>query len=745
MAIDVSNTPDMFKITISGSFTFNTNCRVRNTPEMSDSGVATYTSGMTVEYDSKLKNGNHLWLSYMANSGTRRYIPYANTNTGIYFGSDTNSTDPIKAATNDSGANSTGSSTGSLGTLTGQAGANVADRTPDGTTYVVSGTFTFKEAARGRDNNLMAANKGDSFGIGDTVVYNAKVKNDGHYWLRYAHYGVGTYYVPYATINPFRNYGSSDTNPGDPVYPQNSTIGGDTGGSGSGSGSGSDRPHTGVDTGVPYLNSSNSRTDIKDGYIYPTIGSLTITSNAWGRDRPFMKTATQIKKYLKGTFINYNAKVINDGHLWVVLRNGQYLPVSTIDHVLTTMKNGSGNTSNYSYVTGDSGKVQPIEELWPYTKSSFHSNHDVSNFENSDDITDIASTVELSPSPSELTDLQKLADEVNATADSQSISIAYITDTHFDSYKTPASAHVLRSIQLMSYYSNHFGVDLMIHGGDLNDGTKPKNVSEADVKRCMDAMKMGRRPFIVLQGNHDDNSGYARDETANNANQIITNSEALALRRNYFAKWLKVPNNNPNNAVFGRYDIPNSNVTVLILDGFDMPDYSSPDRYMMRHGHTEYSTAQQSWLKNTLTSLNGSRKVVVFDHIALNGISPSAWAHNLGELFENFTYKHYLSGVASSRNIYNILTTHQSQFHNILGFFAGHTHADNHAYSGGIQFVTSTCGLADRGYDRESRSIHNISENAWEIIQINPTRNQIIQYRMPNGFTDDFFKKSWTM
>lgn len=741
MAIDVSNTPDMYKITASGSFTFNTSCRVRNTPDMSDSGVATYTSGMTVSYDSKLKNGNHLWLSYIATSGTRRYIPYANTDTGVYFGTDTNSVNPIKAATSGSGSTGTGTTTGALGSLTGQTGANVADQTPDGTILAMSGSFTFSEAARGRDKtNMTTANKVDSFAIGETVYYNAKVKADGHYWFRYIHTSGATYYVPYATIAPFRYYGT-DSKPGDPVYSQSSTTGGST----SSGSTGSIRSHTGTDTGTPSLNSSNSRTNIGDGYIYPAIGSLTITSNAWGRDQPFMKTANQIKKYLAGTRINYNAKTISDGHLWVVLRNGQYLPISTINNVLTTMAKDKDNTSKYSYVTNDNGKIQPLEELWPNTKNSFYSNSDTSNSEASDTITDVVSTSELSPSPVELTDLQKLSEEVNASADEQSVSIAYITDTHFDSYKTPASAHVLHSMQLMSYYSSHFGVDLMVHGGDVNDGAKPKSISEADIKRCIDAMKMGHRPFIVLQGNHDDNSGYARDETANNANQIITNSEALFLRRNYFAKWLQVPGNNPNNAVFGRYDVPNSNVTVLVLDGFDMPDNSTPDRHEMRHGHTEYSVAQQNWLKSTLTTLGASRKVVIFDHIALNGIPTSAWEYEISGLFENFTYKHYLSGVASSRSMYDILTSHQSQFHNILGFFAGHTHADNNAYSGGIQFVTAACGLADRGHNRELRSIHDLSENAWEIIQINPTRNQIIQYRMPNGFTDNAFKKSWTM
>lgn len=748
MAIDVSNTPDMYSISASGSFTFTTKCGVRADPNMDTTPRAYYAIGQTVYYTKKVKNGNHFWLSYLATSGNVSYVPYANTDTGEYFGTDSNPVDPIQASDGGSTGTGTGTGTGTtgiLGQLTGSTGAAVADQTADGTTLVESGSFTFTEAAAGRAETLMAATHTDSFKAGETVYYNAKVKADGHYWFRYVHTSGATYYVPYATIDPFRYYGT-DSNPGDPIYSVGggSSTGGSTGGS-----TGTSRSHTGQDTGLENLTSNDSRTFIGEGYEYPSVSSLTITSNAWGRDQPLMTGAKQIKKYLAGTKINYNAKLFNDGHLWVVLRNGQYLPVSTIANVQNAGKD-ENNKANYSYVINDTGKVQPIEVLWPYTKAMQHGVSNVSNFESNDSIVDVSSTTEISPTSIELDAMQKLANEVNATADSQSVSIAYITDTHFDSYETPASAHVLHSMQLMSYFSKHYGVDLMIHGGDLNDGSKPKSISEGDVRRAMDAMKMGQRPFFVLQGNHDDNSGYARDETANNADQIITNSEALALRRNYFSKWLQIPSNNPNNAVFGRYDVPNSNVTVLVLDGFDMPDASTPDRYTMRHGHTAYSSAQQAWLKATLATLGSERKVVVFDHIALNGIDPHAWAQYDDGLFENFTYAHYVAGVATSKNIYNILTQHQSQFNNILGFFAGHTHIDNNAISGGIQFVTSTCGLADRGTGREQRSIHDLSENGWEIIQINPTKNEIIQYRLPSdstglssGHTDGNFKKTW--
>ncbi len=235
MSINVNNTPDMYKIYTSGRFTFNTKCRVRNTPDMSDPGIVTYQVGQSVNYDSKLKNGNHLWLSYMSNSGGRHYVPYANTDKGTYFGTDTNPGNPIKpASTNVSGgtpSTSPSHTNHGLGTLTGYAGANVADQTPDGTTLVISGSYKYDEPARGRDRtNMTNATTVDHIKIGDTIYYNAKIKSDGHYWLRYIHTSGATYYVPYATIDPYRPYGVSDSHPGDPVYSQETvTTPGDSG------------------------------------------------------------------------------------------------------------------------------------------------------------------------------------------------------------------------------------------------------------------------------------------------------------------------------------------------------------------------------------------------------------------------------------------------------------------------------------------------------------------------------------
>lgn len=202
-------TPDGYSIDISGAFTFDTSCAVRNTPKMSDAGVATYTDGGTVNYDKKLKTDGHFWLSYVSASGVRRYVPYANTATGVYFGSDTNPKDPI----------STDSETGSAGTTTGTTTAGgTAETTPEMYTISATGAFTFNTNCRVRNTPVMSDTGVATYTTGMVVNYDTKLKNDNHFWLSYLAASGVRRYVPYGNISKGTYFGT-DTNPKDPIKP----------------------------------------------------------------------------------------------------------------------------------------------------------------------------------------------------------------------------------------------------------------------------------------------------------------------------------------------------------------------------------------------------------------------------------------------------------------------------------------------------------------------------------------------
>ncbi|WP_054660019.1 metallophosphoesterase family protein [Secundilactobacillus kimchicus] len=459
------------------------------------------------------------------------------------------------------------------------------------------------------------------------------------------------------------------------------------------------------------------------------------------------------------------------------LTNGNYLPIAQLEFLNYIKRNNDSaismtlkNAAGKEYVQ-DQNTEQVYEMVWPYTKT-VHGvtkggdgfGNIVTGWEYNETPVQEPVSETFTPSTDEQAQLQALHDQVELGKHSDDVIIAYITDTHFDSYATPASARVLHSMQLMSWYAKTYPVDLVVHGGDVNDGVKDKNLSRIDVEQAVDAIKTSHRPYIILQGNHDDNSGYVRDMAGYQENQLLTNSEAWNLRNSPVLK-RATGTDNPNNAVFGTYDIPNSKITVVVLDGFDQPDVAptGSDGGMhwksFRHGYNRYSPKQVSWLKGTLNTMPRDRKVLFINHIALNGVpigvENSGW--NILGADNNDKYKSGLfeynagvdkSDVSNSREIYDTITTFQSQTGNVIGYVSGHTHADNNAYSGGVQFITQTAGIADRGGDRgtdksiPSSSLYGIDNNAWTILRISKQAGTVDQFRF-GWQNSQSFKSHW--
>lgn len=86
-----------------------------------------------------------------------------------------------------------------------------------------------------------------------------------------------------------------------------------------------------------------------------------------------------------------------------------------------------------------------------------------------------------------------------------------------------------------------------------------------------------------------------------------------------------------------------------------------------------------------------------------------------------------------SNAMYSAITSFQARTGNVIGYLAGHTHMDNNAVSGGIQFITQTAGVADKQGDRGQTNA-NISttdheNNAWSIFKISTSDGFARQYR----------------
>ena len=611
--------------------------------------------------------------------------------------------------------------------------------------------------------------------VNSTVAYIAKVKADNHYWLKYVSPNDGqTYYVPYATIvdsgtGELRYYGE-DSNWGDPVYAQD-TGGGETGGS----------DNDGREQGGQHMDYSLSGATAPysnlDSYVFPmesTRSHLIMTSNAMERTQPDM-SLTGVKGHYEKENLYYSAKTLGTNRMWVRLLNGNYLPIGLLSKALPnlTKNKDTSRTEQVGDYVKDVNTSQPYENVWPYSalvggtsRSGGTLPANATEWKKNIDLIQDTPTSSLNLTYDEQAEFDRIEQEIAQNKQSDDVLIGYITDTHFDSYQTPSSAAVLRSMKLLSYFAHagNPGLDLVIHGGDLNDGTKPKALSNVDIQMATDAIKMSERPYIILQGNHDDNSGYSRDMSGYLMNQVISNTEAWNMRASNCLQ-RATGSDNPNGGVYGRYDLPNSNVSILVLDGFDQGDieendtngnivnWSTPHFNTFRHGFTRYSNAQVTWAQNMLAQLKQEdRQVMVFNHIAPRGVNTYGWNQkNENTLSNRFEIKYDLT--KNSQRIYDSLTPYAN---NIIGYMAGHTHEDDYNYSGGIQFVTTTCAIADRGTgsqdgNRPDGSLYvgrnDKNKFAFDILQISPSQRTVKRHRFGYGSqSSDFsgwFLSNW--
>ncbi|GAY72391.1 metallophosphoesterase family protein [Lentilactobacillus kosonis] len=479
--------------------------------------------------------------------------------------------------------------------------------------------------------------------------------------------------------------------------------------------------------------------------------------------QPSFKKEYQTDQLIKsGQKVNYQAKVkgTDNDTFWAELLDGSFLPMYAPRDLRRIVK--LPRPGRYERIGNilDQNAEQPWENIWPYSakKRGKKINIDgkktgmvlsnVTAWEKSADFQLEDFNESFKPTNEELAALQKFDIQVRKEMKTTDKLIAYVTDTHIDTYQTPASAAVFRSLRLMSYYADHYGVDLVVHGGDLNDGNKPIEISLRDVIKGVKAIKEANRPYIILNGNHDDNSGYARDNAGYLLDQIITNQQAWEIRQSPDFNL----HDNGNHAVYGTFDIPESPFKIVILDGFDQADaVPSQDGQIhfnsFRHGYTHYSAAQIDWLKDVLANSGENQQLLFINHIAVNGVDTWVNTFDMGgkrrsqpsylkTLFENNEVTN-VPGVRESRQVFDLISDYQQSTGNVIGYIAGHTHQDNFAYKNGIWFVTQTSGIADRGDgaekyrnpQRDVRSLTGINANAWSVIRLSSETKTVNQFR----------------
>lgn len=408
----------------------------------------------------------------------------------------------------------------------------------------------------------------------------------------------------------------------------------------------------------------------------------------------------------RGSIVNYTGKLVDSHRGWLQLTHAgrhRYIP----------FKNRFPNRE-YAYgreVTGSS-TVSELREPWEFCQ---------------------AETAEqnLTTKPLEHHALAKLTKQLQQVRQPDSVVIGLINDTHYDAHQSQFSQRTFHDMQLISGYAQEHQFDALVMNGDLVDGNQTLNRTILDTGDAAAALNQSAVPTFITQGNHDDNSGFGRFVNGFRTEQVMSEDTAKALRNVHFDDLLDT-----NHEFYGKYKLPNTPMTLILLNTFDIRDSVSETYYdrdfydqpnsihwtgilqNIRHSRSRISTQQTSWLIKTLNQLPEGEQAIIFTHDSLR----SSTARQAVTGF--WTYDWFANNQQGDyARAYNAIIAHSQQ---VVAVMSGHTHVDDWSQQDGINWITTTADIADR---RKTARLDAKTIGAWDVLVINPKQRELIRLR----------------
>ncbi len=454
------------------------------------------------------------------------------------------------------------------------------------------------------------------------------------------------------------------------------------------------------------------------GHRYPLKGQFRLTQQRLDEHTAPSLTAPVLRTFKQGATIPYTAKLRTKHYGWLEV------PHAAGNGYLPFLRYVAGIATYYGREKTGSKIVTRLVEPWTYDHSDRIRSHEDPR-------------VPLRPTAEERGDFAQLASKIAKVAQPDTVLIGLINDTHFDSYNTEASAGTLRDLKAVSYFAKNYGLDAIVANGDLNDGVQTLDRTILDINRAVAALKLSETPFFITQGNHDDNSGFARYENGYCVEQVLANQAACHLRNQHDCAQQIMPKS-AEPAFYGKYRVSNSPISVVLLDTFDIPD-SAVNGYFkrnydeapsglqwtgilqnIRHSRSRIRQVQADWFSQTMATLAPEEQVIVFTHDSIR----SAITDDAVDGF--WTYDWFANNQQGAyAQVYKTLVAHRDQ---VISVMSGHTHVDDWSHDDGLNWITTTCDAPNRrktGHSRHSTA----SDAAWDVLVINPTERHLSRFR----------------
>jgi len=369
--------------------------------------------------------------------------------------------------------------------------------------------------------------------------------------------------------------------------------------------------------------------------------------------------------------------------------------------------------------------------------------------------------VDLVPNAVEQAGFSSLNSKLAAIQNSGTVSFGYITDTHVSGYgnDTVHTVPALRHIKAFSYFAkNNSSVKMTIHNGDLDDGEAPIQDTMNDVDMAIEALQLSGKPFAVSQGNHDDNSGYARDFSGRLVSQVFDPQKSYEHRINKFSEYITLNKYDRTN-MYGTYALTDK-IDMIFLNSFDLPYNYAPDTVedWVAHQRSCFMQQQISWLITTLQNIPDDHQVLIVTHCPIrNGaISNSSFVikQRNGNLISGIL-EAFQNGTKFSQRGYTWSATYKTPLNTgvftaeanvdfsgkptkrIIAVLSGHTHEDKDNFHNNVLYTQTLDSLPGR-CPTISRVMGESSEDAWDIVTIDPSARKIYFSRYGAGVDREY-------
>lgn len=316
----------------------------------------------------------------------------------------------------------------------------------------------------------------------------------------------------------------------------------------------------------------------------------------------------------------------------------------------------------------------------------------------------------------------------------------YQTDTHYSqsgTYKTLDNlknlVNVDRSI-LPNFCSNL---------GDVTHGYLNRTVGMDDYMKAMSVYKK-IRTFLPVQGNHENNTLYTFQHTQNRSIKEI-------VQKSWFYNSTFNPFCVKNNGVIDEnklyYSVDFDNIKVIVLDTNDLPETevnSSGQLIFASSYQAGIRQEQLDWLIDTLKMPNPKPVIILSHHSLSAGASKDT----------NTVYNaNAVRGILEAYNTSGTFTLEQNPYGgeyfkisvncdftgakeykgaNVIGCFAGHTHADAMYTINNIHYVVSDSSVSDTSENKEVRK-SDATSDVIETVKIDISKKEVNIIRFGYG------------